>query len=165
MIIYEDILKEFQKQKVQYLIVGGLALNLLGAARATYDLDIIALLTDGNLEKIVKILKKYGYKVKQPLDPMQIADKEIREGWIRDKNLKAFNFYKDKTGEEVDIVLDIPVSFEKSYKNSKLIKIGTFNIRVMGIDDMIKMKKYAGREIDKQDIAVLKKIKNMEKKS
>jgi len=164
MIIYEEVLKEFQKQKVKYVIVGGLALNLLGANRATYDLNILVQLNRDNLEKIVGILKKHKYYVKQPVDPMGIADKETREDWIKNKHLKAFNFYKDSTGEEVDIILESPVTFERSRKNSRIIKINGLSIRVISPDDLIKMKKHAGREVDKLDIEVLKEIKRVEKK-
>lgn len=164
MIIYEDILKEFQKQKVKYMIVGGLAINLWGAARATYDLDLMVLLTDSNIEKIIKILEKHKYKVKQPVNPANIADQKSREDWIKNKNLKAFNFYKDKTGEEIDIILDTPVSFEEGYKNSQVIKVQGIDLRVMGIEDLIKMKRNAGREVDEYDIRVLKKIKDINRK-
>ena len=60
MIVYEEILWEFQKQKVKYVLVGGLAFNLLGGSRNTSDLDILVEMSDTNLTKIVKILKKQG---------------------------------------------------------------------------------------------------------
>lgn len=41
MIIYEDVFREFQKQKVKYVIVGGIAVNLHGLLRNTADLDIL----------------------------------------------------------------------------------------------------------------------------
>ena len=41
MIIYEEILREFQKQKVKYVLVGGIAFNLLGGSRNTLDMDIL----------------------------------------------------------------------------------------------------------------------------
>ena len=62
MIIYEEILREFQKGKVRYVLVGGMAFNLLGALRSILDMDILVEMSDNNLAKIVKILKKKGYK-------------------------------------------------------------------------------------------------------
>src|SRR3989338_519783 len=94
MILYEDILREFQRRSVRYVIVGGVAFNLLGGERNTLDLDILVEMTDSNLRKIVAILKKAGYHVKQPVNPMLIADKRTREDWIKNKHMKAFNFYK-----------------------------------------------------------------------
>ncbi len=79
MIIYEEILRDFQKAKVKYILVGGLAVNLHGTLRNTADLDILVEMTDENLRKIVTILKKQGYCVKQPVNPLGIADKKIRK--------------------------------------------------------------------------------------
>ena len=87
MILYEEILREFQKKKVKYILVGGLAFNLLGGERATHDMDILVEMTDDNLGKVVSILKGKGYRVKQPVDLMDIANKKIRMDWIRNKNI------------------------------------------------------------------------------
>src|SRR3989338_8559943 len=124
MIIYEEILREFQKQKVKYILAGGVAFNLLGGYRNTLDMDILVRMTDDNLRKIVAILKKAGYHVKQPVDPMMIADKKTRKDWIKNKNMKAFNFYKgEKSYEEVDIVIDSPVNYKSAIKNALQVKI------------------------------------------
>ena len=66
MIIYEEILREFQKQKVKYVLVGGMALNILGSMRSTADMDILVEMSDQNLKKVIKILTENGYRVKQP---------------------------------------------------------------------------------------------------
>jgi hypothetical protein len=103
MIIYEEILKEFQKQNVKYVLVGGMAFNLLGGPRNTLDMDLLVDMEDVNLRKIVNILKRAGYSVKQPVDPMGIADKKIRQEWIKNKHMKAFNFYKsEKSYEDIE---------------------------------------------------------------
>ena len=157
MMLYEEILREFQAQKVKYVLVGGMAFNLLGGERNTLDMDILTEMTDDNLRKIVKILKKAGYHVKQPVDPMMIADKKIRKDWIENKNMKAFNFYKDeKSYEEVDIVIDSPVKFEDAIKNALNIKIRGLNITIISPEDFVKMKKASGRDKDLEDIENLK---------
>lgn len=162
MIIYENILREFQKQKVKYVLVGGIAYNLLGGMRATYDLDLLVELTDTNLKKVVSILKKKGYRVKQPVDPMDFAVRGKREDWIKNKHLKAFNFYKNNTLEEVDLIIDSPVSYQQAKKNATLIKVENLRLPVISIDDLIKMKRKAGRDMDKIDINNLQKIKKLE---
>jgi predicted nucleotidyltransferase len=164
MIIYEEILKEFQKEKVEYVLVGGIAVNLLGSMRSTADLDILVEMSDDNLKKIVKIMKKNGYRVKQPVDPMKIADKKTREDWIQNKNMKAFNFYKEDELKEVDIILESPVSFEEAKKNLASVKVNGLSLPVISLDNLIKMKKKAGRTIDQLDIKELKKIKQLRKK-
>ena len=41
MVLYERILRGLWKEKVKFLVVGGLAVNFYGFNRVTADLDII----------------------------------------------------------------------------------------------------------------------------
>lgn len=163
MIIYEEILRAFQKDKVKYVIVGGIAVNLLGSLRSTANLDILVEMSDDNLKKVVKILKKCGYYVKQPIDPLGLADKKIRKDWISNKHMKAFNFYKDVL-KEVDLIIDSPISFEKARKTALHIKAGNISLPVISIDNLLKMKRKSARAVDKFDIEELKRIKSLRKK-
>jgi hypothetical protein len=109
------------------------------------------------LLKIVKILKKAGYHVKQPVDPVMIADKKTREDWIKNKNMKAFNFYKgEKTYEEVDIIIDSPIDFSEAVKDVIKVRASGLILKVISPKNFIKMKKISGREKDLQDIKDLK---------
>jgi predicted nucleotidyltransferase len=161
MIIYEEIFKAFKKQKVKYVLVGGIAVNLLGSLRSTADMDILVEMSDDNLIKVITILKKNRYYVKQAVDPIKIANKRIREDWVRNKHMKALNFYKKNELREVDIIIDSPVSFEEAKKGAIQIKSGDIVLPVISIDGLIKMKRKTGRNIDKLDIAELKKIKKL----
>lgn len=161
MIIYEEIFRDFQKLKVKYLLVGGIALNLHGSFRNTADLDILVEMSNDNLRKIVSILKKHGYRVKQPVDPMGIADENTRKDWIEHKHMKAFNFFRDQELKEVDIIIDSPVSYEEAKGKAKRIKIGNLSLPLISIDHLIRMKENTGRETDRLDVAQLKKIKDL----
>lgn len=163
MIIYEEILKAFQKQKVKYVLVGGIAVNLLGSLRSTADMDILVEMSDNNLVKVVTILKKQGYRIKQPVDPMGIANREIREDWINNKHMKAFNFYKEDGFREVDIIIESPVTFKEANRDTVHIRSGNITIPVISISNLIKMKKGTGRSVDKLDIEELSKIRKMRK--
>ena len=161
MILYGEILKEFQVRKVKYVIVGGIAVNLHGWLRSTADMDILVEMSNENLKKVVGILRKKGYRVKQPVDPMGLADKRIRYDWIHNKHMKAFNFYKDVELKEVDIIIESPVSYEEAKRSAMRLKIGKQIVPVISIDNIIKMKRDTGRGIDKLDIEELKKIKKL----
>jgi hypothetical protein len=139
-----------------------MAFNLLGGNRGTLDMEIIVEMSDENLRKIVTIMKKAGYHVKQPVDPMNIADKKIRQDWIKNKNMKAFNFYKgEKSYEEVDIVIDSPISFKDAIKNATEIKLGGLSLSIISPKDFIRMKKASGRDKDLKDIEDLKLIRKL----
>ena len=164
MIFYGDILREFKKQKVKYVIVGGLAMNLLGSLRTTGDIDILVEMSDKNLTKVVKILIKNGFLVKQPVDPIDFANDKIRENWIKNKHMKAFNFYKDEGLQEVDIIIESPVSYQDARNSMVKIRCGDLVFPVISIENLIKMKKKANRPIDRIDVEELKKIKRLSRK-
>jgi molybdenum cofactor biosynthesis enzyme MoaA len=161
MILYEDVFRAFQKAKVKYVIVGGIAVNLHGFLRSTVDMDILVEMTDENLKKVVTILKEKGYRVKQPVDPMGLADRRTRQDWIKNKNMKAFNFYKDAELKEVDIIIDSPVSYEAAKRNRVNFKTDVGFLPAISINDLLKMKKKAGRLADGIDIEQLKQIKKL----
>jgi glutaredoxin len=164
MIIYEEVLREFQRQRVRYVVVGGIAQNLHGSMRATADLDILVEMSNRNLKKIVRILQRQGYGVRQPVDPMGIADADIRKIWIRKKRMKAFNFYKDGELKEVDIIIESPVTYEEARKKANSVHVGSLALPFISIDHLIKMKTGTGRAIDRLDVRELKKIKELRKK-
>jgi len=161
MFIYEDILREFQKHKIQYIVIGGIAVNLHGALRSTADLDILLEMSEDNLKRFLVILKRSNYRSKQPINLVQIADKKNREYLVRQKNLKAVNFYKAGSFEEVDIIIDAPFTFKEAKKDIVWAGSGSTRIPLLSIDGLIKMKKKAGRTIDKLDIDALKRIKRL----
>lgn len=108
-------------------------------------------------------MKKFSYRVKQPIDPAKIADEKIRKDWIVNKRMKTFNFYKVNELKEIDIIIESPVSFEKAQKNIRHVKIDSLTLPVISINHLIKMKKKAGRPIEKLDIYNLNKIKKLRK--
>jgi hypothetical protein len=161
MFIYEEIFRAFQARKVEYVIVGGIAVNLLGSMRSTADLDILVEMSDENLRKTFEILENQGYRARRPVDPMKIADRETREDWVKKKHMKALNFYKAGELEEVDIIIESPVPYEEAKESVMRVKVDDLRLPVIGIDMLIRMKRETGRAIDKLDIAELAKIKKL----
>ena len=52
---YEDVFRKLNEEKVRYLIIGGIAVNLYGYSRVTGDLDIMLDLNDN--ESILGFIK------------------------------------------------------------------------------------------------------------
>ena len=61
---FVEILEEFHKEGIKYIIVGGVAVNLHGIPRMTYDLDILLKMTDENLEKFINLMERWGINLK-----------------------------------------------------------------------------------------------------
>jgi hypothetical protein len=86
---YETIFKEFNKLGIDYVVVGGLAVNFHGAPRMTYDIDLMILPQKENILKLVSKLMQWGYRTKVPIDSSDLADEVKRNLWVRDKGMKA----------------------------------------------------------------------------
>jgi len=161
MLDYLGIITAFNKEKIKYIIVGGVAVNLYGIPRMTYDLDLILDLEDANLTKFLKLLKKWGFKPKLPMDIMDFANKEKRNAWIKDKNIKAFNLINsDWAMSEIDVIINTPVNYEKGIKNVNYIPLGNISVPIISMEDLIIMKQRSSRHQDKTDIKYLLEIKN-----
>ncbi|MDD5457148.1 MAG: hypothetical protein PHV30_08960 [Candidatus Margulisbacteria bacterium] len=157
---YVEELTEFYKHGIEYVIVGGLAVNLYGVPRATQDIDIIISLSKKNLDKFVAVMKKLGYQPTVNEDPLKLNDKKILRDWISIRNMKAFSFFNKKSSYKViDVVIFSPLIYERLSKKKKTIKIDSIEIYLAHIDDLIKIKSNSGREQDLSDIRMLKKIK------
>lgn len=158
MLDYLGIFRELNKKKIKYIVAGGIAVNLYGIPRATYDIDLLLKMEDNNLQKFLGLLKKWGFKPKVPVEMMEFAVKERREGWIKEKNMKAFNLYNDKWAiSEIDILIDTPVDYNQALKSVVYKKSDDVIIPTISIDDLIKMKSESKRAQDLSDIEHLKK--------
>ncbi len=158
---YQRIIKKFNNNEIKYVIVGGLAVNLHGYVRLTADLDILIDLEDANIKHTLSLLKEAGFNCKIPVDPMGLADAAIREDWIKNKNLKALNFYKEI--EEIDLIIDSPVDYSSIEK--VLFDVEGIIYPVASKNDIITMKRKADRPLDREDIKQLELLKGINAKN
>ncbi len=159
MLDYLGIFKEFNAEKVKYIVVGGMAVNFLGVPRATYDIDLLLYLEDKNLKRFLTLLKEWGFKPRIPVDIMDFANNKKRQNWIKNKNMKAFNLINpDWAIREIDVIINTPVDYSKAIKSAKNLKFYDINIPAISINNLILMKTKSNREQDKADIRNLKKL-------
>jgi hypothetical protein len=159
-VYYFDIFSELNNAKVQFLIVGGLAVNLYGAPRVTQDIDIMIALDRENVGHFNMVLKKLGYVPRVAVDPEGLADQAIRDRWIKEKNMKAFSYFHQKDSYKVvDVVLFSPIDFKTARTRQTVKQVSGVPLPLIGIDDLITMKESSGREQDLSDVSLLKKIK------
>lgn len=156
---YKVIFKELNELEIDYLVIGGLAVNFHGVPRMTYDIDLIILLEPDNIRRLVAKLTKWGYKPKVPVNPQDLADELKRNSWIQDKGMKAFNFYSENLPVgEIDIVMDFPIPYKTLKERAVGIQIQEVRIPVISIHDLIELKIHAGRKQDLSDVEYLKII-------
>ncbi len=154
----EAIVRALNEAGVRYLVAGGLAVNAHGYLRFTKDADLVVQLMPDNIKRAFAALKTLGYKPLAPVTAEQFADRDTREGWIRDKGMQVLQLWSDSHREtSIDVFVHEPFSFDEEYANA-LIKLlyGSMEVRFVAIPALIKMKEAAGREQDRIDIEHLR---------
>lgn len=160
---YRTIFKELNELEVDYLVIGGLAVNFHGVPRMTFDIDFAILLERENLLKAIGKFREWGYKPKVPIDPQDLANESAIADWIKDKGMKAFTFYSDSLPiAEIDLVFDIPVPYGVLKGRAVYMDLQGVKVPVISIQDLIQLKLHAGRDQDLADARYLKAI--MERK-
>ncbi len=156
---YEDIFRKLQEKGVRYLLIGGVAVNLLGIERSTGDVDISVAMDNANVLKLVEAAKELGFVPKVPVDPADLADPNKRSEWQTEKNMKVFSFqHPDNPYVLIDVMINNPLDFEKMYARREEIDSRGIKLPVASVDDIIELKKIAGRQQDLSDIEALKKF-------
>lgn len=60
---FKDFLKLLNLKQVEYLLIGGYAVTYYGYPRSTGDMDIWIAINPDNAEKIVEVLKEFGFNL------------------------------------------------------------------------------------------------------
>jgi len=140
----ENLLKSLKEYKVRFVIIGAAAFPLYGYSRVTLDTDIFIEPTEENAKRTLKALKKFGYDV---------SDISIRD--LLNKKVLIRQY-----AVETDIHPFVRgLTFNEVWKHKKAGKIGKLSVNFASLDDLIKMKKAAGRDKDKEDLKILRRLK------
>ena len=160
--LYKKILSELEEKGVKYLVIGGIAVNLYGHPRVTKDLDLMVSFEKNNMDKFIEIIKSFKLKPRVPVEIEELADKNKREFWKKEKNTKVFSFYNPENDLEViDIMIQDYIDFDAAYKKVEKVSDGKLSVSMVSIDDLIRLKEIANRPNDRADIEVLKKLKKL----
>lgn len=155
----EQVLAALNAEKVRYLVVGGVAVVLHGHLRTTADLDLVVELAPDNARRAISALSKLGFRPRAPVPAEQFADARIRQAWVEEKGLTVFSLWSDRLPDvEVDLFVSEPFDFESVYARAVRVPLDTTVVTVVSLEDLITLKRSAGRPIDLADIEALRAI-------
>lgn len=165
-VFYEDVFRALSRYGVRYLIVGGVAVNLLGVPRMTKDLDLMLDLSVDNLKLFLSAVKDLGYRPRAPVALEDFADASKRDAWRREKGAVVFTLNDPRDPlTQVDVFLENPIDFEPAYEARQPLEAGDMTLAVISIEDLIRLKAQANRLQDKSDIAMLRKVQDERRES
>jgi hypothetical protein len=159
---YETIFRALGDEKIHYIIVGGVAMNLLGYPRFTGDIDILLALDENNLQKMAKIMKELGYETRLPLAIDELGDEKKAVQLIKEKNLIAFTYVNPKEPQyNIDIIVGPSLQFQYYEAHCLYKTIWSLSLPIISIDDLIALKQESNREKDAEDIVNLLELKHL----
>lgn len=158
-----EILSRFHDSHVEFVIVGGVAAALHGSPRVTFDLDVVPSLAPDSWAAAVDLLWSLGARPRIPEPLERIRDVEQVRRWQKEKGMLALNFRTPEGNTEVDMLVSESHQFEGLRQRAIRITVASRTFFVASIDDLIAMKKQAGRPQDLLDIAQLQDIKKRTK--
>ena len=154
----EDVFAGLNGAGVRYLVVGGLAVVAHGYARLTLDVDVVLDLSPKNVRKTIQVLKRLEYQPRAPVPFEDFADVEKRQQWSDEKHMRVFSVWSPKYPlTEVDLFLAVPFEdFEAAYARGIQRELApSVVVQFVGREDLLAMKREAGRPKDVEDIRVL----------
>jgi predicted nucleotidyltransferase len=137
-----DLLKFLNEEKVEYLVIGGMAVNYHGYHRSTGDLDIWVAVSPENQDRLAAALRRFGFS------ELSVARRPLLE---KPKFLRI-----GQQPVRVEIHSDIAgVQFEDCFASADVCVAGGIDIPVISLDDLRKNKAAAGRAKDQADLDAL----------
>ena len=141
-----ELLRVFEKHKVAYALIGGYAVGVHSEPRYTKDLDIIVAPTPRNAPRVLRALEEFG----APIANL------TREDLTRPGLLYVFGIPPLR----VDVLNRLKgVDVSVIIKRARRVKVADTILRVVALDDLIRIKTLAGRPQDKADVALLRRYK------
>lgn len=136
---FKEFIKLLNKEKVEYLLVGGYAVILHGHVRFTGDIDFWINPTLENATRMVKVLKEFGF------GKLDVGVKDFtRENFVIQLGIHP---------NRIDVLTSLEgVTFNKCYKNAEVFNIDNLSIKTISKKYLKINKRATGRHKDLDDL-------------
>ncbi len=140
----ESLLQSLNAHKVRYVVIGATAFPVHGYARATLDIDIFIDPTPTNARRTLAALADVGYDVSDITETDLLTKKLLIRQYALETDIHPFV---------------AGVTFATVWQNRVRSQLGRTVTNFASLNDLIRMKRAAGRPKDREDLRVLLKLK------
>lgn len=133
-----DVAEILRHENVNYAVIGAFALAVLGVVRATTDVDALLFAEPGRLAKLEKPFKHLGFGT------------ELRSAEADDP-VSGMLILSDDFGNHVELLGGLRNMDPEIFSRTVEIEFRGENLRIIGREDFIAMKCYAGGPQDLVD--------------
>lgn len=136
---FKDFLRLLNEHQVEYLLIGGYAVGYHGYPRATADMDIWIAINSQNAERVVAVLKEFGFNV-----PELSVELFLKEEQIVRMGVPPFR---------IEVTTSISgVSFEECFAERVETRIDDIVVKMIGLKHLKINKQASGRYKDLNDL-------------
>jgi hypothetical protein len=159
-----EIVQELRALGLEPVLVGGMALVVLGSRRVTRDFDFVIAHPGDRLARTIGLFYDRGLELVSRLDEMgevisTIAERKVAAVRLRLDAPASAYFFNAETGLRVDLLFDFPIPAAKLAEHARRIKIRTQVFDVASEQDLLRLKRIAkaarSAPGDAEDIAFL----------
>ncbi|MDD2716536.1 MAG: nucleotidyltransferase [Candidatus Wallbacteria bacterium] len=140
----ESLLRSLKDHNVRFVVIGAFAFPVHGYSRATLDIDIFIESAAENAGLCREALIDFGYDLSDVSAEEILTRKILIRQYLVETDIHPFV---------------AGVTFEEVWKNKVTGKFGEVEAYFASLDDLIRMKKAAGRPKDIADLEVLSELK------
>lgn len=148
----EEILRVLAEHRVDYVVVGGVAVQTHGHIRGTQDLDIVPDPDLANLSRLGEALAELGARLYRAARPVDITDPQILSGFGL---VPLLTVHGRLDVINIESTPGTPAAYGALRERALEVDLGGTPIPVVALDDLIKMKRATAREVDRADIRAL----------
>jgi predicted nucleotidyltransferase len=142
---------------VEFIVIGGQAEALMGSARVTYDVDFCYRRTPGNLERLAAALGRLNLTLRG-------APSDLKFRLDAEALALGQNYTFEVDGEyPLDFLgyLEPIGTYEDLLPRVETISIAGRPTQVIGLDDLIRVKRHLNRPKDRESLLQLEAIKRI----
>lgn len=152
--------------ELQPILVGGMALVVLGSRRVTRDFDFVIPHPRQRLRELLTVLYDHGLELVSRLNEVgeataTIATRRVALARLRIDLPDTASFYNPDTRLRVDLLFDFPVAAATLARRATRARIGAHVLHVAGERDLLDLKRIAAANRrtagDADDIAFLER--------
>lgn len=150
------------------VLVGGMALVVLGSRRVTRDFDFVIAAPGEDLAEVVDLMYDRGLELVSRLTKdgdvaATLANRRVAAARLGIDAPPTAYFYRAASGLRVDLLFDFPIAAATLSARSTRVRIGSYALQVASESDLLELKKIAAanrqRPGDAEDIAFLERRK------
>lgn len=147
------IFETLDRHGVDHLTIGAWAVIAHGYVRATADIDFVARLDEQNMARLAAALKELNARLRRvDADKLDIDPRDPRV------LITGASFTMDTDAGPLDFLNAVPgaADYDDMRSRARKADAGGVTVRVVGYEDLLRMKEASGREQDLLDIHQLR---------